>query len=164
MTRVLVLNATYEPINVTSVKRAVILLLKNRAEIIESGVGELHSESMSMSTPVVIRLIVYVRIPRNMHRRITRRAIFARDGHACQYCGAEGTLTIDHVVPRSRGGEHEWENVVASCWPCNKRKGNALPREAGMKLTRTPRLPTVLTFIFIATPSPPTAWEPWLFR
>src|SRR3954449_3619301 len=132
--RVLVLNATYEPINVCSVRRATVLILKSRAEILERSERELHSESMTIPRPIVIRLTAYVRIPRDAHRRkITRRAVFARDRWTCQYCGGErGTLTIDHVVPRSRGGDSDWENIVTCCAPCNRRKGDRLPKVAGM--------------------------------
>ncbi len=126
--RVLVLNATYEPINVCSVRRAVVLLLKEKAELLERGRWELHSESSTVARPVVIRLVSYVRVPRDAHRRkITRRAVFARDGWTCQYCGSRSNLTVDHVIPRSKGGNSSWENIVASCAPCNRRKGDRLP-------------------------------------
>ena len=164
MTRVLVLNADYSPINVTTVHRAVVLLLKGKAEAIESDAVPLRSVSMTYVRPVVIRLVFYVRVPRETNRRITRRAILARDNHTCQYCGATSDLTIDHVIPKTRGGPHTWDNVVAACWPCNKRKGHALPREAGMKLARTPRTPTALAFVFVAIRKPPEAWRPWIFR
>src|SRR3954452_17669628 len=141
--RVLVLNATYEPINVCTVRRAVVLLLKEKAEVIEHGELQLHSATHTMTRPVVIRLVSYVRIPRDTHRRkITRRAVFARDDWTCQYCGSRSNLTVDHVVPRSKGGTSSWENIVASCAPCNRRKGNALPRQAGMNLTRAPKTPS----------------------
>ena len=130
--RVLVLNATYEPINVCSVRRAVVLLLKEKAELLERGRWELHSESSTLARPVVIRLVSYVRVPRDAHRRkITRRAVFARDGWACQYCGSRSNLTVDHVIPRSKGGSSSWENIVASCAPCNRRKGDRLPAPGG---------------------------------
>src|SRR6201997_4025811 len=145
--RVLVLNATYEPINVCTVRRAVVLLLKEKAELLERGRMELHSESSTIARPVVIRLITYVRVPRDAHRRkITRRAVFARDSWTCQYCGSRSNLTVDHVIPRSKGGASEWENIVASCAPCNRRKGNALPRQAGMRLLRKPRTPSATVF------------------
>ena len=126
----LVLNATYEPINVCTVRRATVLLLKEKAEVIEIGAHELRWARGSMTKPVVIRLITYVRIPRDSHKRkITRRAVFARDGWQCQYCGARTSLTVDHVIPRSKGGGSEWENIVASCAPCNRRKGDRLPHQ-----------------------------------
>src|SRR5581483_6948849 len=109
--RVLVLNATYEPVNVCSVRRAVVLLLKEKAELIEHASFELRSEHTTLSRPVVIRLVTYVRVPRDAHRRkITRRAVFARDGWTCQYCGSRSNLTVDHVIPRSKGGTSSWEN------------------------------------------------------
>ena len=127
--RVLVLNATYEPINVCTVRRAAILLLKSKAELLEHATWELRSEHTAMPRPVVIRLVSYVKVPRDTHRRkITRRAVFARDGWACQYCGSRSNLTVDHVIPRSKGGSSNWENIVASCAPCNRRKGDSLRR------------------------------------
>ena len=101
----LVLNATYEPINVCTVRRATVLLLKEKAEVIEIGATDLHWATGSLPKPVVIRLVTYVRVPRDSHKRkITRRAVFARDGWQCMYCGANTSLTVDHVIPRSKGG------------------------------------------------------------
>jgi 5-methylcytosine-specific restriction endonuclease McrA len=160
---VLVLNATYEPINVCTVRRAVVLLLKEKAEVIEHGEWELRSVSTSVTRPVVIRLVSYVRVPRDTHRRkITRRAVFARDDWTCQYCGARSNLTVDHVIPRSKGGPSSWENIVASCAPCNLRKGDSLPRQAGMRLQRPPRTPNPNVFIHVASPTIPPAWRQYL--
>jgi 5-methylcytosine-specific restriction endonuclease McrA len=162
---VLVLNATFEPINVCTVRRAVVLLLKEKAEVIEHAGWQLHSATTTMSRPVVIRLVTYVRIPRDTHRRkITRRAVFARDDWTCQYCGSRSNLTVDHVVPRSKGGPSSWENIVASCAPCNRRKGNSLARQVGMRLLRQPRTPSPHVFIHVATPSIPAAWRTYLVR
>ena len=163
-TRVLVLNASYEPINVCTVRRAAVLVLKSRAEVLEKGDGALHSERLELDRPCVIRLIRYVRIPRDVHRRkITRKAVLARDAYTCQYCGHEAAgLTVDHVVPRSRGGRSEWENIVASCAPCNRKKGNRMPREARMHPARRPKAPGPTVFIRIAAPRVPLAWEPYL--
>jgi 5-methylcytosine-specific restriction endonuclease McrA len=162
--RVLVLNASYEPINVCTVRRAAVLILKNRAEILEEGEWALHAESVTLARPVVIRLLAYVRIPRDAHRRkITRRAVFARDRWTCQYCGHErGNLTVDHVVPRSKGGKSTWDNIVACCAPCNRRKGDRLPAQANMVPARTPRAPSSTIFIHVATPTIPAAWEQYL--
>jgi 5-methylcytosine-specific restriction endonuclease McrA len=152
--RVLVLNATYEPINVCSVRRAAILLLKSKAEILEHATWELRSEHTAMPRPVV---------PRDTHRRkITRRAVFARDGWACQYCGSRSNLTVDHVIPRSKGGSSSWENIVASCAPCNRRKGDSLPEKAGMHPRRAPSAPSPHVFIHVASPTIPAAWRQWL--
>jgi 5-methylcytosine-specific restriction endonuclease McrA len=163
-TRVLVLNASYEPINVCTVRRAAVLILKARAEVLEKGDGALRSERLDLDRPCVIRLIRYVRIPRDVHRRkITRKAVLARDAYTCQYCGREASgLTVDHVIPRSKGGRAVWENIVASCAPCNRRKGNRLPREAAMHPVRRPSAPGPTVFIRIAAPRVPNAWEPYL--
>jgi 5-methylcytosine-specific restriction endonuclease McrA len=161
--RVLVLNATYEPINVCTVRRAVVLLLKERAEVIERANWELHSERSSMARPMVIRLVAYVRVPRDTHRRkITRRAVFARDSWTCQYCGARSNLTVDHVIPRSKGGASSWENIVASCAPCNRRKGDMTPIQANMHPAREPCAPHPQVFIHVASPTIPAAWRAWL--
>ncbi len=159
----LVLNATYEPINVCTVRRAVVLLLKEKAEMIERAEWRAPLGDPTLARPVVIRLVSYVRIPRDTHRRkITRRAVFARDDWTCQYCGARSNLTVDHVVPRSKGGASSWENIVASCAPCNRRKGNALPRQAGMRLLKQPRTPSPHVFIQVASPTIPAAWRQYL--
>jgi 5-methylcytosine-specific restriction endonuclease McrA len=162
--RVLVLNASYEPINVCTVRRAAVLILKNRAEILEAGEWALHAESFTLERPVVIRLLAYVRIPRDAHRRkITRRAVFARDRWTCQYCGHErGNLTVDHVVPRSKGGKSTWDNIVTCCAPCNRRMGDRLPAQANMVPARAPKAPNSTIFIHVATPTIPAAWEQYL--
>src|SRR5256714_2730656 len=158
--RVLVLNATYEPINVCTVRRAVVLLLKAKAEVIEHAVWELRSERATMSRPIVIRLVSYVVVPRDTHRRkITRRAVFARDNWTCQYCGSRSNLTVDHVVPKSKGGSSSWDNIVASCAPCNRRKGDALPRQVGMRLLKQPRQPHATVFIHVSSPTIPRSEE-----
>jgi 5-methylcytosine-specific restriction endonuclease McrA len=160
---VLVLNATYEPINVCTVRRAVVLMLKGKAEVLEHGMHELHSASATVPRPAVIRLVAYVRIPRDTHRRkITRRAVFARDGWTCQYCGARSNLTVDHVIPRSKGGSSSWDNIVASCAPCNRRKGDHLPAQANMHPRRRPSAPNPQVFIHVASPTIPAAWRQWL--
>ncbi len=159
----LVLNATYEPINVCTVRRAAVLLLKAKAEVVEQAAWELRSEHTAMPRPVVIRLVSYVRVPRDTHRRkITRRAVFARDNWTCQYCGARQQLTVDHVIPRSKGGSSEWTNIVAACAPCNRRKGDAMPTRAGMHPKLRPEAPHPDVFIHVASPTIPAAWRQWL--
>jgi 5-methylcytosine-specific restriction endonuclease McrA len=162
--RVLVLNATWEPINVCSVRRATVLLLKGRAVLLEHGDTSLHWANGETPRPVVIRLRHYVRIPHGLnHRRITRRAVFARDGWTCQYCGSRtSTLTVDHVIPRSKGGASTWENIVASCAPCNRRKGDRLPHQIDMHPRTAPRVPHADLFIRLAAPNVPESWEPYL--
>src|SRR3954465_16057446 len=161
--RVLVLNATYEPINVSTVRRAVVLLLKEKAELLDQAAWRLHSEHQTHPRPTVIRLTAYVKVPRDTHRRKTpRRAVFARDSWPCQYCGSRSNLTVDHVIPRSKGGSSSWENIVASCAPCNRRKGDRLPKQAGMHPRRAPRSPRAEIFIHVASPTIPAAWREWL--
>ena len=162
--RVLVLNASYEPLNVCTVRRALVLILKEKAEVLEKGDGVLRSETMRLDRPEVIRLVTYVRVPRDVHRRrITRKAVLARDGWTCQYCGSgRPGLTVDHVIPRSRGGESVWENIVASCASCNRRKGNRMPHEIRMHPRTSPRPPGPTVFIRIAAPRTPATWEAYL--
>ena len=164
VSRVLVLNASYEPINVCTVRRAAVLILKDRAEILEHADRALHAEKLTLPRPAVIRLINYVRIPRDAHaRRITRRAVFARDRWTCQYCGTvRSTLTVDHVIPRSKGGPSSWDNIVASCAPCNRRKGDRLPAQIDMHPRHRPQAPTATIFVHVATPSIPPMWEQYL--
>jgi 5-methylcytosine-specific restriction endonuclease McrA len=162
--RVLVLNASYEPINVCTVRRAAVLVLKSRAEILEHSEWSLHAENLTLPRPVVIRLVTYVKIPRDAHRRkITRRAVFARDLWTCQYCGTKrSSLTVDHVIPRSKGGDSDWGNIVTCCAPCNRRKGDRLPAQVGMNPRRKPKAPNPTVFIHVATPVIPQAWQPYL--
>jgi 5-methylcytosine-specific restriction endonuclease McrA len=161
--QVLVLNASYEPLNVCSLRRAHVLVFKGKAEVIEELDRPLCSATAVFPWPHVIRLVNYVRVPRIVQRKISRRALFARDGWQCVYCGASsGRLTLDHVIPRSRGGDSVWENVVTSCAPCNLRKGNRLPHEVHMELRHTPRPPAPVLFIRLATPKIPQRWERYL--
>jgi 5-methylcytosine-specific restriction endonuclease McrA len=163
MQNVLVLNASYEPLNVTSVRRAYVLVFKGKAELIEQLEEPLHSASDTYPWPHVIRLVQYVRVPRAVQRKISRRALFARDNWRCAYCGTTGgKLTLDHVVPRSRGGDSVWENVVTSCAPCNLKKGDRLPHEVAMELRYTPQPPTPVLFIRLAAPKIPEGWQPYL--
>ena len=140
MQQVLVLNASYEPLNVCTLRRAHVLVYKGKAEVVERLDQPLRSATGSFIWPHVIRLLHYVRVPRAIQRKISRRALFARDGWRCVYCGTSGgRLTLDHVVPRSRGGRSSWENLVACCYRCNNSKGDRTPEEAGLKLARRPR-------------------------
>jgi 5-methylcytosine-specific restriction endonuclease McrA len=138
---VLVLNASYEPINVCAARRALVLVLKGVASAEERSGHMVTSARAHMPLPSVIRLLEYRRIP-HQTRALTRRNILMRDRYGCQYCGQAlpaGDLTLDHVLPRSRGGNSSWENLVACCIPCNNRKGSRTPEEANMKLARPPR-------------------------
>ncbi len=160
---VLVLNATYEPLNVTSVWRACSLVLAEKAEVVEAHPEHvIRSPSATLPHPVVIRLRRYVRVPRFQTRRLTRRALFARDGYRCQYCGGGSHLTVDHVVPRSRGGASAWENIVTACAPCNLRKADRSCNDAGMHPRTAPRTPPPELFFKLASPTIPASWENYL--
>ena len=140
---VLVLNQNYEPLNVCNVRRAVVLVLRGKAEILESSRGVLRTAREAFPLPSVIRLFHLIRRPRPKVR-LTRKEIFARDNWTCVYCGrATRDLTLDHVVPRHRGGEHTWENLVSACKACNHRKAGRTPREAHMVMGREPGAPRV---------------------
>ena len=138
---VLVLNSSYEPINVCAARRALVLVLKGVAATEEHSLGHVHSARHAVRVPSVIRLLEYRRIP-HQSRALSRKNILMRDRYTCQYCMKtlnSGELTLDHVIPRSRAGETTWENLVACCHPCNNRKGSRTPEEANMRLARAPR-------------------------
>ncbi len=139
---VLVLNASYEPINICGARRALVLVLKGIARAEEQQDATLHAANLRMAMPSVIRLLEYRRIP-HQTRALSRKNILLRDHNTCQYCGCvltAGDLTLDHVLPRSRGGTSTWENLVACCHDCNRRKGNQLLHELkDMRLLREPR-------------------------
>jgi 5-methylcytosine-specific restriction endonuclease McrA len=158
--RTLLLNATFEPLCVVSLRRAVVLVLKGKAEIVARDVAELHSARMNVPCPTVIRLVHFVRVPYRSRVPLSRRAVFARDEHRCQYCSRPAE-NIDHVIPRSRGGEHVWENVVASCRPCNARKENRYLHETDLRLRRLPVAPHSSWVVTSGGPIDP-AWQPYL--
>jgi 5-methylcytosine-specific restriction endonuclease McrA len=138
---VLLLNANFEPLNVCRTRRALALLILGKAEIIENGRGVVHTVRRDFPRPSVIRLGYMVRRPRP-RIQLNKREILRRDGYRCQYCGHHSRrLTIDHIVPRHRGGDHSWTNLVTACAECNVRKGGRTLREAGMHLLQLPREP-----------------------
>ena len=138
---VLVLNQSYEPLNLCRIRRAIVLVLRGKAEVLENGRGELHSATQIFQMPSVIRLVYMVKRPRHQ-RKLTRFEVFNRDQYTCQYCGQQTKeLTLDHVIPRQRAGKHTWDNVVSACIPCNRRKGGHTPEEVGMRLLHQPRSP-----------------------
>ena len=144
---VLVLNASYEPINVCAARRAIVLVLKGIAMTEEVNGHTLHAARVAIRIPSVIRLLEYRRIP-HQTRALSRKNILLRDRNTCQYCAQvlpSSELTLDHVIPRSRGGLSTWENLVACCHICNRKKGNQYVHEAGMKLLREPRAFTLHT-------------------
>lgn len=164
---VLVLNATYEPLSVVSVKRAIVLLLKEKAELIETARAMLRAENFSIPRPLVIRLVYYVKIPRRVSLPVTRRGVLARDQYTCQYCGAtppRKDLTIDHIIPRSRGGKAIWENVTTACQKCNGRKGNRTPGEANMKLLSDPIRPRYIAIAALGNAEARQAWGKYMWE
>jgi len=162
MHQVLVLNATFEPLNTVSVPRAVALLLADKAEIVEAAEARLRSQHMTLPVPLVIRLVTYVRIPHKMPLTVTRRGVLNRDNFTCQYCGRtlpSSDLTLDHVLPRCRGGKTTWDNVVAACKPCNHRKNDRTPGEARMRMLRQPFRPRYLALVVYDMPP---VWHKYL--
>ena len=161
MARSLVLNATYEPLSVVPGRRAIVLVLDEKADVVHDTGNRVHSEHLTVPIPSVIRLRYFVKVPYGRRAALNRRAVFARDRHLCQYCG-ERAESLDHVVPRSRGGEHSWENVVAACRPCNMRKRDRLLAETSMRLARHPQPPRELTWVTLAVGQVPDHWQPYL--
>ncbi|MEI8239613.1 MAG: HNH endonuclease [Actinomycetota bacterium] len=161
MRSALVLNATYEPLSVVPARRAACLILADRADLVADDGTEIHSPSLTLPSPSVVRLRYMVKAPFLRRTTLSRRALFARDDYQCQYCGGFAD-SIDHIVPRSRGGRHEWENVAAACRPCNLRKRDRTPVEAGMVLAQPPRAPKEHTWITVAVARVPDEWKPYL--
>ncbi|MGK9369051.1 HNH endonuclease [Melioribacter sp. Ez-97] len=158
------MNQSYEPLSICNVKKAIVLLLLGKAELVANNNGrQIRTVSKSYPWPSVIKLKDYIRIP---YKKIilTRKNILKRDGHRCAYCGrGDLPLTVDHVVPKSRGGSDTWENLVAACLPCNNKKGDRTPDEAGMKLRIKPFTPNHILFIKSTAGRIDTAWKPFLF-
>jgi 5-methylcytosine-specific restriction endonuclease McrA len=152
----LALNASFEPLTILPLRRALRLVIDRKAEILEvDGTRVFRSATAELPCPVVIRLVRYVHVPRKFRRQVTNTFLFARDRYSCQYCGRHRSelrgrefLTRDHVVPISRGGANDWANVVAACSPCNNRKGNGLPSETGMKLLSVPGEPNHVELVW----------------
>jgi 5-methylcytosine-specific restriction endonuclease McrA len=162
--RVLLLNATFEPLAVVTAKRAVVLMLTGKAECVQAALegSAFHSASLTIPAPSVMRLSRYVRVPYRGPVPMTRAGVLRRDARRCAYCGKRAD-TIDHVVPRSRGGTHSWENCVAACRTCNTRKADRLVEELGWNLKVVPRPPNRTTAgILVLAVEPHPAWEPWL--
>ena len=167
MTDVLVLNASYEPLRLVSVRRAMILLLQEKAELVEATAQRLRAQGMAFAVPLVVRLVRYVAIPRHRQLPCSRRGVLARDRETCQYCGAQpgrAHLTIDHVLPRALGGSTSWENVVAACASCNHRKANRTPEQAGMALAGVPRRPSYLAFALLGALERHAVWQKYAYQ
>ena len=161
MSRSLLLNASYEPLCVVPTRRAVVLVLTAKAVVVETGDVTLHSERLVLQAPVVIRLTRYVRVPYRSRAPLSRQGVLARDGHRCQYCGSAAE-TLDHVVPRSRGGRHAWENLVAACRRCNHTKADRTLDELGWTLDRMPAAPRGIQRLMLAHGRWEPAWTPYV--
>ena len=161
MANTLVLNATYEPLGVVSDRRALLLVLAEKAITVEESGSLVHSATRVLEVPLVIRLTRYVRVPHRAHVPLTRRAIFARDHGRCAYCGATAT-SVDHVVPRSRGGRHVWDNVVAACGRCNRVKADRSVAELGWRMRSVPRQPTGSAWRILGTGRADPRWADYL--
>lgn len=157
----LVLNASYEPLCIVPARRAVVLVLSEKVDVVAVGPDRFHAARTTVAVPSVVRLRAYVRVPYRTRLPLNRRNLVARDHGRCAYCGGRGD-TIDHVVPRSRGGEHVWENVVAACQPCNGRKDDRLLAELGWTLGSTPTAPTGWAWLLIGLGTVDPAWSEWL--
>jgi 5-methylcytosine-specific restriction endonuclease McrA len=152
----LALNASFEPLTILPVERALRLVLDRKAEVLEADVRRFfRSEREQHPAPLVIRLVRFVHVPRRFRRQVTNTFLFARDGYRCQYCGRHRSvlrgrefLTRDHVVPISRGGQNEWDNVVTACSPCNNRKADRLPDECGMHVLHLPHEPNHVELVW----------------
>jgi 5-methylcytosine-specific restriction endonuclease McrA len=157
----LLLNATYEPLCVVSSRRAIVLVLADKAVAVDSAPDVVHAERLSLAVPVVVRLTRYVRVPYPAQVPLSRRAVFTRDGSTCVYCGGSAT-SIDHVVPRSRGGTHTWDNVVAACRRCNHTKADRSLAELGWVLPHPPRTPSGAAWRLLGARTVDPRWKEWL--
>ena len=161
MAHVLVLNASFEPLCLVPQRRAVILMLAGKAVLVEGDVGLWHSERQEITPPVVVRLTKFVRVPYRGAIPLTRRAVFVRDGGRCVYCGAAAT-SLDHVIPRSRGGEHAWENVVSACSRCNHAKADRSVADLGWRMRARPHVPSGPAWRVMGTGRMDPRWRPYL--
>ena len=152
----LALNASFEPLTILPIERALRLVIERKAEVLEADDARIYrSERERMAAPLVIRLKKFIHVPRRFRRQVTNTFLFARDGYRCQYCGRHRAamrgrefLTRDHVVPMSRGGENSWDNVVTACSSCNNRKASHLPEECGMHLNKQPHEPNYVELVW----------------
>ena len=146
MDKVLVLNSDYTPLNVTSIRRGFILVIKGKAEVLRQDAENIVTSIGEFVRPLIIRLLSYVRF-KSKPVKLNRKRIFKRDNNECVYCGSKRNLTIDHIMPRSRGGKNTWANLVTCCSNCNLRKGNRTPEEAGMRMNYKAYEPTIFSSI-----------------
>ncbi len=161
--KVLVLNQNYEPITICNARRAIILTYLGKAEVISTVNNKvIRTVYRTFEYPSIVRLIIFVRVP---FKKIilSRKNIIRRDNHRCQYCGVSTNLTIDHIIPKSRGGEDTWENLTTACIKCNNKKGDRIPEEAKMVLYYNPKKPSHITFIKNFAGKVDEDWKPYLF-
>jgi len=160
--RVLVLNSSFEPLHFCTARRAITMVFTGRAQQLENDGIIFHSFSAQFACPTVIKLNRYVKVPYRKTLPFSKKNVMRRDHHTCQYCGQKrGELTIDHIRPRSLGGESSWLNVVAACKPCNTKKGNRSPHEAGLELRREPFKPHHMTLLFEPQSVPESFTASW---
>ena len=160
--RTLILNATYQPLSIASAKRSISLLLSNKINVIKKSNLELRSESSTITIPKVAALNYYVKAPYARRVALNRENIFIRDKYVCQYCGNQAE-SIDHIIPKSKGGEHEWQNVVACCKKCNLIKADKLLHETHLNLKKAPGNPKENFWIkTIVGSNPDPSWEEYL--
>jgi 5-methylcytosine-specific restriction endonuclease McrA len=162
---VLLLNASFEPLRVITLRRAIGLIVAGKAEVLVEGNGEVRSVSLTLPVPAVVRLRYMVKVPFCSTVPLSRRAVLVRDGRRCQFSHCERPAsTVDHVVPRSRGGAHEWTNVIAACPQCNARKGDRLLHELGWRLKRAPVAPrgAIVLLTAAGVADPPPVWAQYL--
>lgn len=170
MRHTLILNATYEPLQIVSWKRAIRMLFQEKVEVVEVYDRQICSISLTIRLPAVVRLLHYVRVKRRYNRvKFSRSNLFARDNFTCQYCGSlflSRDLTYDHVLPVARGGRKSWENIVTCCVPCNRQKGDRIPEEAGLQLRKRPKapvgFPSKVQFMLSRTAAP-ESWKTYIF-
>jgi len=144
METILVLNSDYTPLNITTFKRDIILVIKGKAEIIKNDVDFIRTETVNYEKPLIIRLLKYIS-HKMKNLRVNRQRLYKRDNNECAYCGSKKELTIDHIIPKSRGGKNSWNNLITCCLPCNLKKGDKTPDEAKMPLRFTPKTPSFLS-------------------
>ncbi|MCE5251653.1 HNH endonuclease [bacterium] len=160
--QVLLLNNDYEPLTICTARRAIIMVWAGKAEVIESNGNYVHSVSTTFSIPTIIRLLMYIQAKHVWNIQLSKQNILKRDHKTCQYCGTtEGYMTVDHVIPRSQGGNDTWENLVCACSSCNNKKGDRTLEQAGMKLIKPPHKPNFRTFLF-SRGTLVNTWQPYL--
>lgn len=144
-------------------RRALVLALKDKADVLHTNGHVFRSEALEIAAPSVVKLRYFVNVPYRTRSSLSRRAVFVRDNFECQYCGRPAE-NVDHVIPKSKGGGHQWDNVVAACRPCNSRKENRTPADVGLKLRHAPRPPHESVWIVVAVERVDPHWEQYLGR